>query len=70
MDLASNTDLLPVMLYARRAGEWDYSNCLTLLLRHRVSHCRQRGAAPLVGSGPWPRLACGHCRHQLLAAAS
>jgi len=37
MDLGSNTDLLPVMLYARRAGEWDYSNCLTLLLRHRVS---------------------------------
>jgi hypothetical protein len=36
MDLGSNTDLLPVMLYARRAGEWDYSNCLTLLLRHKV----------------------------------
>lgn len=36
MDLASNTDLLPVMLYARRSGEWDYSNCLTLLLRHKV----------------------------------
>lgn len=35
MDLGSNTDLLPVMLYARRAGEWDYSNCLTLLLRHK-----------------------------------
>lgn len=37
MDLGSNTDLLPVMLYARRAGEWDYSNCLTLLLRHKAS---------------------------------
>lgn len=49
MDLGSNTDLLPVMLYARRAGEWDYSNCLTLLLRHKVS--RRRRA----------RLGCCHC---------
>ena len=42
MDLGSNTDLLPVMLYARRAGEWDYSNCLTLLLRHKVGGCGRR----------------------------
>ena len=46
MDLGSNTDLLPVMLYARRAGEWDYSNCLTLLLRHKVGG---RGGVLCVG---------------------
>lgn len=48
MDLGSNTDLLPVMLYARRAGEWDYSNCLTLLLRHKAS-----GGAGLAGGLAW-----------------
>lgn len=60
MDLASNTDLLPVMLYARRAGEWDYSNCLTLLLRHRVrQHSGGAGVAPA-------GLRARHALHRLL----
>ena len=34
MDLASNTDLLPLMISARQAGEWDYSGMYTLLLKY------------------------------------
>ena len=63
MDLGSNTDLLPVMLYARRAGEWDYSNCLTLLLRHKVSG--------VIGHGWDVAIACtGLCPTACLALAS
>lgn len=34
MDLASNTDLLPLMISASQAGEWDYSGMYTLLLKY------------------------------------
>ena len=34
MDLASNTDLLPLMISARQVGEWDYSGMYTLLLKY------------------------------------
>jgi N-acetylglutamate synthase-like GNAT family acetyltransferase len=70
MDLGSNTDLLPVMLYARRAGEWDYSNCLTLLLRHKgkpvvAAICRvfgpQMAELPLVATKQTARRQ-GHAR--------
>lgn len=40
MDLSTNTDLLPLMIYARQYGEWDYKNVHVMLLRHKV------GAAP------------------------
>lgn len=59
MDLGSNTDLLPVMLYARRAGEWDYSNCLTLLLRHKVG-----------GWDTWTAWSLGECEVLLLPPAA
>ena len=34
MDLASNTDLLPLMISARQVGDWDYSGMYTLLLKY------------------------------------
>lgn len=35
MDLSTNTDLLPLMIYARQYGEWDYKNVHVMLLRHK-----------------------------------
>lgn len=35
IDLSTNTDLLPLMLYAKQYGDWDYRGVYTLLLRHR-----------------------------------
>lgn len=34
IDYSTNRDLLPLMLYARQYGDWDYRNVYTLLLRH------------------------------------
>ncbi len=34
MDLASNTDLLPLMINAEQHGEWDYRGVHTLLLKY------------------------------------
>ena len=34
MDLASDTDLLPLMISARQVGDWDYSGMYTLLLKY------------------------------------
>ena len=34
MDLASNTDLLPLMISAKQVGDWDYSGMYTLLLKY------------------------------------
>jgi hypothetical protein len=62
MDLGSNTDLLPVMLYARRAGEWDYSNCLTLLLRHKVGGWQNGWVRDWVGACICE---CGCMRHKV-----
>jgi len=33
IDYSTNRDLLPLMLYARQYGDWDYRNVYTLLLR-------------------------------------
>lgn len=35
MDLASNKDLLPLMLYAQQYKDWDYRGMYTLLLRYK-----------------------------------
>ena len=45
MDLSTNTDLLPLMIYARQYGEWDYKNVHVMLLRHKVGRAdKARGA--------------------------
>jgi Tify domain binding domain len=35
IDLSTNTDLLPLMLYAQQYGDWDYRGVYTLLLRYK-----------------------------------
>lgn len=35
IDIGSGVDLLPLMVFARAHGEWDYKNVHTLLLRHK-----------------------------------
>lgn len=49
MDLSTNTDLLPLMIYARQYGEWDYKNCHVMLLRHKV-RCARCATGPGAGA--------------------
>jgi hypothetical protein len=56
MDLSTNTDLLPLMLYARQYGEWDYKNVHVMLLRHKV-----RGAGGCWFAGSLGLIACAGC---------
>ncbi|KIY93292.1 hypothetical protein MNEG_14670 [Monoraphidium neglectum] len=35
MDAGNSVDLLPLIVYARAYREWDFSNMMTLLLRHK-----------------------------------